>query len=287
MKHFFSQKKQFFAIIIITLISLNCSAQKIFYCDSTGLRPNKDSLLITHCYYYYNFCKAAKDSVVILNGDTLRHQKIIMVATLHRNMLNGPVKFFTSDSILFMQGFLKSGKGDSTFIYLQVSMPNYIKVAIKSNYKNGLKEGEELEYSDKGTIIFLRHYKLGLLEGQFINYDEYGNSLSQGFYIKGKKEDVWVEKYPDERVVVTQNFKEDKLIDYNWSSYFPSGKIFIEGNYDKNGLKQGLFKIYDADGALQSTENYKDGKRNGYSIEYFNGSPVRKMRYKDDRIVRN
>lgn len=283
----FPLKKRFFVLIILTFLSWNCVAQKIFYCDSTSIRPTKDSLFIVNCNYYYNFFKGAKDSVVIVNGDTLKHQRILMVAEMHRKALNGPVKYFTSDSILFMQGFLKNGKGDSTFISYQVSMANYKKVAIKSKFRNGLKNGEETEYSDKGTVIFVRNYKDGVLDGQFTYFDDFGNILSQGYYTKGNKEDTWIEKYPEERVVVTQNYKADKLVDYNWASYYSSGKMFIEGNYDNKGLKQGIFKIYDIDGALQSTENYKDGKRNGYYIEYFNGAPVRKMKYKDDRIIRN
>lgn len=266
---------------------MNSFAQKIIYCDTASIKPTKDSLFIINCKYYYNFFKGAKDSVVIVNGDTLRHQKILMVAEMQRKTLTGMVKYFTSDSILFMQGFLKNGKSDSTFTEYQISNANYKKVGIKSKFRNGLKNGEETEYSDKGTVLFVRNYKDGLLEGQFTHYDGYGNVLSQGYYVKGKKEDVWIEKFPEERVVVTQNYKADQLIDYNWSSYYPSGKLFIEGNYDKKGLKQGIFKIYDVDGSLQSTENYKDGKRNGYFIEYFNGAPVRKTKYRDDMVIRN
>jgi antitoxin component YwqK of YwqJK toxin-antitoxin module len=287
MLNLFPLKKLIFAFIIFTLVSWNCIAQKIFYCDSASIKPTKDSLFIARSHYYYNFFTGAKDSVVIINGDTLKHQKILTIVEMHRNALNGPIKYFTSDSILFMQGFLKNGKSDSTFITYQVSMDNYKKVGMKSKFRNGLKDGEETEYSDKGTVIVVRNYKEGLLDGQFMQYDAYGNILSQGYYSKGKKEDAWIEKYPKERVVVTQNYKAGQLIDYNWSSYFSSGKLFIEGNYDKNGLKQGIFKIYDVDGSLQSTENYKDGKRNGFFIEYFNGAPVRKIKYKDDKIIRN
>ena len=99
--------------------------------------------------------------------------------------MNGPIYFYTGDSVLFMKGFMKNGKADSTFIGYQVSMKNYKKKSFETNYKNGLKDGQEIEYNEKENFACVRHYKEGNLDGLFTRYDDFGNKISEGPYLKG------------------------------------------------------------------------------------------------------
>ena len=38
---------------------------------------------------------------------------------------------------------------------------------------------------------------------------------------------------------------------------------------------------------LKRAENYKDGKLDGYFTEYFDGKPIRKMKYHNDKVVKD
>lgn len=272
-------------IFLIVISSCIVKAQDIFLCDTAGILQRHDSVIKFTCNYYYNFFKQSKDSVVSENSVFVT--PVIIEASVKDKELNGPIKFFRNDSNIVLQGFMKNGLADSTFIAYYPSFENYKRESMKSFFRYGLKEGEEIEYNVKGVIIYIRNYKEGVLEGEYKHFDNFGNLVTSGLYKKGKREEVWTENFLDEHYSVFLYYKNDELIDYDWKSYFKDGKTFFEGNYDKDGRKQGIFKTYDTDGMLKSTETYKNGKRNGYFTEYSNGKPVRKIKYKKDKIVKD
>jgi len=273
-------------LFFIIFFSVRSFSQNIFYCDTTKIFQQKDTIIKSSCNYYFNFLKGTKDSVVTINSRTYTNNSIIIKAAFRKNSYNGHVKFLLGDSVLFMQGFMRNGKPDSIFTCYQIFLANYKKESYKTFYRNGLKNGEEDEYCDKGTIIYIRHYTNGILDGAYKQYDDYGNILSEGNYKMGKKIDVWHEATPEAKINIYQNYKNGELIDYKWTSNYANNKLFIEGIYDKNGKKQGLFIIYNDDGSIQRTETYKDGKRNGDFIEYFDGKPISKTKYHNDMIVK-
>lgn len=272
-----------FLISIFLVAGLSAEAQDIFLCDTTGIVKQGDSIIRLSCNYFFNFTKLTKDSV--LQGNQSPCEPLTIEAVIKNNTLNGPIKVLRKDSNIILQGFMKNGLADSIFTSYHISMENYKTEAMKSFFRNGLKEGEETEYNSKGVIIYIRNYKEGLLDGEYKHFDDYGNLLTGGFYEKGKREDVWTENFPEEHYSVYTNYKDDELVDYEWKSFFKDGKTFYEGTYDRSNLKQGTFKVYSTDGMLLSTETYKDGKRHGYFTEYDKGKIVRKTKYKNDKIV--
>jgi antitoxin component YwqK of YwqJK toxin-antitoxin module len=277
--------KRNISTLILVFGSCIINAQNIFLCDTAGNIQKHDSIIKFSCNYYYNFFKQSKDSVVTDNS--VSPAQVTLIATTEDNKLNGPIMFLRNDSNLLLQGFMKNGLADSTFISYHISLENYKTVSVKSFFRNGLKEGEETEYNAKGVIIYLRHYKEGLLEGEYKHFNDYGNLITSGTYKKGKKEDIWIENFIKEYYSVFSKYKKDELVDYQWQAYYKDGKVFFEGKYDKDGRKQGIFKTYDTDGILKSTESYKNGKRNGYFTEYDKGKPTRKIKYKNDKIVKD
>jgi antitoxin component YwqK of YwqJK toxin-antitoxin module len=277
--------KKFLLLFSFIILSLCVSSQTIFFCDTTGLFAVNNSPIHFKCPYYYNFLTSKEDTVVNINSQHRVKGDIVIRASVESKALDGPIYYYLGDTALFMQGFMKHGKADSTFIGYHIYLANYKRESFKSNFRNGLKNGEETEYNDKGTIIFIRNFKNGVLDGAYKQFDDFGNVLSQGIYKDGKKEETWKEANPETRVIVYQNFKDDVLINYVWTSTYPNGKTFIEGTCDKDGKKQGIFKIYDENGMLRSTESYKNGKRNGYFTDYLDGKTVRKTKYHNDMIV--
>ncbi|MFH0865011.1 MAG: hypothetical protein V1904_02365 [Bacteroidota bacterium] len=279
----FCKKYIFVFFILINACMIN--AQDIFICDTAGIVQKHDSVIRFSCNYYYNFLKQTKDSVISENSVSLT--PVTFEVSVKNFKFNGPIKFFHNDSNMVLQGFMKNGLADSTFISYHISLENYKRESMKSFFRNGLKEGEETEYNAKGVIIYLRHYKEGLLEGEYKHFNDYGNLVTSGIYKKGKKEEIWIENFIKEYYSVFSKYKKDELIDYQWQAYYKDGKVFFEGKYDKDGRKQGIFKTYDTEGILKSTESYKNGKRNGYFTEYYKGKPTRKIKYKNDKIVKD
>jgi antitoxin component YwqK of YwqJK toxin-antitoxin module len=277
--------KRFTVLFIFIISSFTCKSQTIFFCDTSGLFAGNSSTIQFKCPYYYNFLTLKEDSVVNINSRHIEKGDVLIKASVKNKVLNGPVFFILSDTTLFMQGFMKNGKADSTFIGYHINNSNYKRESFKSNFKNGLKNGEETEYNDKGTITFIRHYKNGILDGMYKQFNDFGFVMSQGVYKDGMKNEIWKESDPETRVTLYQNYKNDVMQDYVWTSTYPNGKVFIEGTYDKYGKKQGIFKIFDEEGMLKSTESYKDGKRNGYFTDYMDGKPVRKIKYHNDKII--
>ena len=51
------------------------------------------------------------------------------------------------------------------------------KLDLKYNVLNGYKSGKEMEYHENGNIVSINTYKNGLLEGEILNYDESGNGI--------------------------------------------------------------------------------------------------------------
>jgi antitoxin component YwqK of YwqJK toxin-antitoxin module len=269
--------------ILLFLCFTKANAQNMFMCDTSGIVNRNDTVITFSCNYFYNYTTLSKDSVY--SDEIHSNTPVTFVGIIKNGKLNGPVTYLRNDSNVIQQGFMKNGLADSTFITYRISMANYKREALKSFFRNGLKEGEETEYNETGVIIYIRNYKEGLLEGDYKHYDDSGNLLTSGLYKKGAKEEEWRENFVDEHYSVFSNYRKDELIDYNWVAFYENGKTFFEGNYDKENRKQGLFKIYDTDGSLKSTESYKNGKRNGYFTEYYKGKPVRKIKYKNDKIV--
>ena len=279
-------KKRLFILGLLLMSANIVSSQNIFFCETKIITNNNDTLVKSVCDNYFNFLKGTKDSVLNINSKTYTKGSVYIYAEYKNKNYNGQVKLMLGDSLLFMQGYMKNGKPDSTFTCYQISLPNYKKNLYKTTYRNNLKNGEEDEYNDKGTITYVRHFTNGILNGEYKFYDDYGNIITDGWYKMGLKNDTWLEADNERRINIYQNYKNDELINSRWTSNYSNGKLFIEGMYDKDSKKQGIFKIYNEDGSLKSTESYKDGKRNGDFIEYYDGQPISKTRYKNDMIVK-
>ena len=59
----------------------------------------------------------------------------------------------------------------------------------KGAFKNGLPDGDWEEYSDTGTLLSKTNYKNGVLEGEFLNFFNEGQL---------KEKDIWLGKLQGE-----------------------------------------------------------------------------------------
>ncbi|HNW99174.1 MAG TPA: hypothetical protein PKK00_12265 [Bacteroidales bacterium] len=270
-------------IILFLLNSFFIFSQDIFICDTAGITKYTASSISFKCNYFYNFIKASIDSALIDNSNKV---PVTFIATTENRILNGPIFYFRNDSVLVMQGFMKNGKPDSTFILYHISLENYKIIAAKTFFRNGLKEGKEIEYSKKGVITSICHYKNGKLDGDSKQYDEYGNLLKQGSYVNGKREGDWIDNDLQKHYYTTAKFKNDKILYSNLRACYENGKTFVDGNYDKYNKKNGVFYVYDTEGFIVRKESYRHGRRNGNFYDYDKGKLLKRTKYKNDKIVK-
>ena len=237
-------------------------ALNYFYCDSTDFSNSNDTVVKLETYYYFDFINNSKDSVVIEenSSNTYKKEKITIEITVKNSKLNGSIKYYLNDSLLLLEGYMKNNLPDSTFVKYHTSELKYKIVSIRSSFKNGLKNGTEIEYDKEGKVKKVCNYENGIFNGIYQNYDYKGNLLSKGSYIRGKKAGNWEEKYPDKKVLISLNYENDILIDYIWTSFYPNGNVFYEGTFDKSGKLNGISTTYDENGNVKSTEIYKKGK---------------------------
>jgi len=104
-----------------------------------------------------------------------------------------------------------------------------------SNYKKGLKHGNEKIYNKNGILIEEKNYIEDKLDGIVSKYDKLGNLFSQTPY-------------------------KDNLREGTQILYYRNGNIKEENNFLSDWL-DGTKKIYDENGKLITSENYRNGEK--------------------------
>lgn len=168
----------------------------------------------------------------------------------------------------------KNGKSISFY-------PNGKKYS-ETNYSNGSKEGEELIYSENGSLKYKRIYKED--EPFTGNFDVLmGDLIINVNYINGEKEGSAVTKNEQNEIITTGTYKKGK----------PFNGTFIvekEGNNDESELinvenfkKTGLQKtfIYRLENP-EKTYTIKGEKLNGPTTFYEDGIVIATLEYRDD-----
>ena len=83
------------------------------------------------------------------------------------------------------------------------------KITEETDYKNGIKEGEDNYYSPDGVLLKNLFYKDDELQGEALYYDAFGNVIIEGFYKNGKKHGLW-KYYKDGKVILEETFPKPK-----------------------------------------------------------------------------
>ncbi len=75
----------------------------------------------------------------------------------------------------------------------------------ETDYKNGIKDGEDNYYSPDGVLLKKLLYIDDQLQGKAIYYDAYGNVVIEGYYKNGKKHGLW-KYYKDGKMTLEETF---------------------------------------------------------------------------------
>jgi antitoxin component YwqK of YwqJK toxin-antitoxin module len=166
-------------------------------------------------------------------------------------------------TILDRMGRYENGKKEGIWEFYYDEGPNVKKGKLlrKTNYKNDLKEGQELRYSKEGIVIEESNYKNDLLEGRYIKKTNTGEIEKEGQYSQDKKTGEWREYQfyePQKKMVLRSitNYLDDKRHGLQ-ILYTEDGKYKrAEGNF-ANGLEIGLWKYFYDNGNIQLEGNFR------------------------------
>ncbi|MFC0778333.1 toxin-antitoxin system YwqK family antitoxin [Flavobacterium sp. HJSW_4] len=157
--------------------------------------------------------------------------------------------------------------------YLQ----NNFAIAIKSktNYKNGMKSGEEIQYYPNGNVLKKVQYSDGEIKGDEIEYNFDGTIKAKRTYKNGKP---FEGNFDD-------NFARDLIINENYKNGLKegeailrdeSGNIIAKGIYKENKPFNGIFAVKN-ENEENELINVTSYKKNGVQkiFNYYLDDPVR------------
>lgn len=127
------------------------------------------------------------------------------------------------------------------------------KVKISTNYYMGRYDGFYRFYYENGNMCVESYYKRGILEGKYRLYNIEGLILLEANYSRGDKNGMTKEFYLDgkETIKSTIEYLDNKYTGM-YITYHPNGKIKLEGTYNENSEKIGLWNEYDENEILLS-----------------------------------
>lgn len=136
-------------------------------------------------------------------------------------------------------------------------------------YESGSKEGEWRMFSNNNILLKLSTYKDDQLNGPSIEFFDDNSIKSSKEYKDGKLDGKTIE-YFDENNIFFEGFYKNGLLNGEAKEYFiyTDGSSSYSEGYYVNNEKQGVWKEYDKEGNLHSTQNYTNGKEDGTYSQY-------------------
>jgi len=125
-------------------------------------------------------------------------------------------------------------------------------------YKNRPFNGYMIEVENDGRIVYRLPIINGKEDGLAIGFYNSGEKLLERKFIKGEKQGVFKQWWPNGRLRYLFNFNKDKY-DGKQIVYFHFGKVQEEKNY-LNGIEEGVQRIWDSTGNLISNYTVKNNK---------------------------
>lgn len=179
--------------------------------------------------------------------------------------------FYPEDSLLMAQGIYLKEKRDSTWLFYSPEG----NLTSKENYQDGKKQGLTIIYFADGSISEKIHFKNGLKDGLWEQFFEDGTLKLKSTVRDGTRyEGQYTSYYPDGTKLLEGTYLEGKKHS-SWYHFNDNGSIrLIEvyrwGKVQEEYFKNGVFDAYWPDDIKKSEYTYKDGKKHGPFVEYYN-----------------
>jgi len=156
-----------------------------------------------------------------------------------------PAGRLTASTEFYADGSRKGETGLAPEVILNEMKPE------KLRYKNGVKQGEHVEYYGNGGIKFEGNYEGGLYEGAYKSFYPNGLLSQSGNFVRGSKEGPEI-----------GYFKNNRL---EYRKFYRRGKL-----HGKN-------QFYFADGAVKWEAEFSDGRLHGSAVCFFRENKGREV----------
>ncbi len=214
-------------------------------------------------------------------------------------LLNGSTKIYDEGGLLKEKGFYKNGSKDgfwkryaepfSSIPSIYNMLDDYgsnsdendeeekkykgeIVLKEKGSYQKGQKHGEWYYYEGRdkysNPLWFKKTYNQGIEDGPWVEYLRDGRPHKKGIMKNGEKEGIWEIFMGDRSIASRENYKNGKPHGLQ-VSFNPDGTINKKRTY-KNG-----FIISNKTSEKKFIGGFKDGKKNGLWITYFDDGQLR------------
>jgi len=138
-----------------------------------------------------------------------------------------------------------------------------------TSYSNDEKEGPERIYAPMGggNMLEETYYSDGVKNGMHTKWFPNRTKQEEDTYVNGKLEGHAVWYYENGEKAVEYSYKDGDL-DGDAATYFQNGKVSDMGRYKRN-VQVGTWKQFDENGGLKAEGEYdKDGEKEGEWKEY-------------------
>ena len=148
------------------------------------------------------------------------------------------------------------------------------KIKETAFYKNDTLDGENSHYFKNGRTYIITNYSNGTLKGKYKLYNDKGALIQNKVFKNDKLEGMYISYFNVGKELPEFHVSyKNGLIEGEFTEYYANGDVYMETNYTK-GDKIGVEKKYHANKQLYSETNYLNGKLNGvYRTFHSNGKP--------------
>ncbi len=166
------------------------------------------------------------------------------------------------------------------YILLMLSVST-LSFAQNKTDRNGRKQGHWVKYYDNGAKMYEGDFVNGQPVGEFVRYYDNGKRKMKQVF-DAKTGNVYTEFYKTNGTLLQKGvFKNEKRTG-EWTTYSQKGEILQVDNYADNGLLNGTSTVYDAQGRIFETTEWKNGKKDGMHKQFFpNGQVQSEVNYRD------
>jgi antitoxin component YwqK of YwqJK toxin-antitoxin module len=137
------------------------------------------------------------------------------------------------------------------------------------HFDNGKPEGKFIDYAPDGKIEKEVNFKDGLQDGAEITYDREGNVRSSVNYSDGKETGAKKQSFSDYEL--TDHYNSSGQLDGDYSEIYTNGNVKVTGHYTA-GKKDGTWELGKKDGNKIRTEVYADDDKIKETIYFTDGT---------------
>lgn len=228
----------------------------------------------------YRVKMIARESYVYFDSIGLVQQKLGTVGTIQFPLNYEASLALTADTVQQTPPETAPSKWNYTKVYYDRDWRETLSVTDFYYYREGARDsagrwqGRVTDYYRNGDVQMKGEYKDGLKDGVFLYYSDHGTYTSAGRYRREESTGKWETYYHNGRLQREVVYQDGAYTRNVWDSlgrvqvkdgngretqWYENGKIKAEGSY-RDGRQEGLWKGYHPDGTPYYQELYRDGK---------------------------